>query len=410
MLTTHKFASADEALCSADDLAAVPPDVQLCVDSGQPEQPLAAWGWPKAWNRVLMARDLLCEFFEAPCHRQLDKLECEEGCDPYYDPLKVQMIGRTLLFMDSLSFLLEMDDVAPVMDYRGHQCGELAVNIKPYVLNKRTFGVDEGADALHFDASDWIFPNLDLDAPEERLSDRLGQPIRFVFRVRGARGLPLRLCHQNHVSFQFYLNEALQSTHRCAHSSINPHFSHLDSNTLVVTEELIEYLESESLEFEVWGSTEAAIVASPTIGFKQAQIHDGTIVYSREQAQHLAATTGVSADKGELAHVGAASALTPAELDELNERVEDSEREVDLVMSEVQSRREAAEKTALEISDLHNRLHQLEEDGQAEYTREIERLTIELQKSNSVERSLRGRIREMEEAAAKPKSKFCAIM
>jgi hypothetical protein len=410
MLTTHKFASADEALSSAADLAAVPSDVQLRVDCGQPEQPLAAWGETKAWNRLLMAREMLCEFIEAPCHRQLDKLTCEEGCDPFYDPLKVQMIGRTLLFMDSLSFLLEMDDVAPVMDYRGHQCGELAVNIKPYILNKRTFGVtDEGADALHFDASDWIFPNLDLDAPEERLSDRLGQPIRFVFRVRGARGLPVRLCHRVHISFQFYLNEALQSTHRCAHSSINPHFLHLDSNTLVVTEELIEYLESEALEFEVWGSTEADIVDSPTIGFKQAHIHDSTIIYSREQAQHLADTTGVSADKGELAHVGADNALTPAELDELYERVEDSEREVDLVMSEVQSRRQAAEKNAHEIEELHNRLHQLEEDGQSEYTREIERLTKELQSANGVERSLRGRIRELEEVP-KAKSKFCTIM
>ena len=103
--------------------------------------------------------------------------------------------------------------------------------------------------------------------------------------------------------------------------------------------------------------------------------------------------------------------LTPAELAELHERVEDSEREVDLVMAEVQWRRQASDKDAAEIESLHDQLQQLEEEGQAEYMKEIERLTTELKKAAGVESELKNRIREMEEEAAnKPRSRFCIVM
>ena len=50
--------------------------------------------------------------------RNLEKLPTDTEEDPFYDPLAHKLIGKATMFLDGLSYLLEMEESVPIIDRR----------------------------------------------------------------------------------------------------------------------------------------------------------------------------------------------------------------------------------------------------------------------------------------------------
>ena len=49
--------------------------------------------------------------------------------DPFWDPPESRLIGTAVLYLDSLSFLLEIEETTPIIDFKGKQVGELTCEL-----------------------------------------------------------------------------------------------------------------------------------------------------------------------------------------------------------------------------------------------------------------------------------------
>ena len=58
--------------------------------------------------------------------------------DPFWDPPEAQMIGKALIYMDSLSFLLEIEEGTPIIDFKGKQQGELVCEVIPTQIGNKS--------------------------------------------------------------------------------------------------------------------------------------------------------------------------------------------------------------------------------------------------------------------------------
>ena len=57
--------------------------------------------------------------------------------DPFWDPPEARLIGTAVLYLDSLSFLLEIEETTPIIDFKGKQCGELTCEIIALSIGKK---------------------------------------------------------------------------------------------------------------------------------------------------------------------------------------------------------------------------------------------------------------------------------
>ena len=57
--------------------------------------------------------------------------------DPFWDPPEARLIGTAVLYLDSLSFLLEIEETTPIIDFKGKQVGELTCEIIALSIGKK---------------------------------------------------------------------------------------------------------------------------------------------------------------------------------------------------------------------------------------------------------------------------------
>ena len=71
------------------------------------------------------------------------KIKYSKTKDPFSDYMQHQLLGRSLIYLDSLSYFLDFEDTIPLIDYRGNNCGSISIKIKRerwiQVLNKKHF-------------------------------------------------------------------------------------------------------------------------------------------------------------------------------------------------------------------------------------------------------------------------------
>ena len=86
------------------------------------------WTKAKFQNRIYLMRDVYQRFLE--CRQWGHAFTLEKEDDPFYDPEEDQQIGWSHVYLESLTYLIDIDETTPVLDYKGKQCGELRVIIR----------------------------------------------------------------------------------------------------------------------------------------------------------------------------------------------------------------------------------------------------------------------------------------
>lgn len=96
------------------------PTTEICIkvdDIDRPNDPSLLWDNEKFTNRLYLMRELYQDFMS------IGYLEVSLENDPFYDPPEEQLIGRALIYLDPLSYLLEVEEATPIIDYKGQQKG-----------------------------------------------------------------------------------------------------------------------------------------------------------------------------------------------------------------------------------------------------------------------------------------------
>ncbi|XP_076461788.1 kinesin-like protein KIF28 [Babylonia areolata] len=179
-------------------------------------------------NRKYLMQEMYQNFMEGDKDWDVPKEK-----DPFWEPADSTdvQIGSVHVFLQSLAYLVELEENLSITDYKGNDKGHLQVEIRPCDKNWKALGEDVFVDDT---------------------KELLGKPLNFIIKILGARGLPANM-KKTFCSFKFYVDDKATKTKEVA-DTINPDFSFDKKCSYpAVTQELLNYLNGESLVVEVWG-------------------------------------------------------------------------------------------------------------------------------------------------------------
>ncbi|XP_063964719.1 kinesin-like protein KIF28P [Lytechinus pictus] len=200
-------------------------EVSICMKNVDNDNEFL-WTRNKFLNRKYLMQEMYQNFTDG------DKdWDVEQNKDPFWEPPDTEvLIGCVHVYLQSLAYLIEIEELLGIGDFRGMEQGLLQVDIRPCK-----------SDGSHLPDEDFV------DDPKELI----GKSTNFKFQISHARGLPARIS-KSFCRYKFYQNrEAAQSTEV---QGRNPEYNHEKIfSTSVITPEMLTYLDNESLIIEVWG-------------------------------------------------------------------------------------------------------------------------------------------------------------
>ncbi|XP_072041898.1 kinesin-like protein KIF28P [Amphiura filiformis] len=184
------------------------------------------WNRNKFLNRKYLMQEMYQNFVDGD--KDWDK---EKDKDPFWEPPDTEvLIGCVHVYLQSLAYLIEIEELLGVTDYRGMEQGLVKIDIFPCA--------DDGSELQDEDF---------VDDPKELL----GKSATFKISISNARGLPSRIC-KSQCKYKFYLDRG-HSTQEIS-GTRNPDFNHTEIvSCKMVTQQFLDYLENEALVIEIWG-------------------------------------------------------------------------------------------------------------------------------------------------------------
>ena len=162
-----------------------------------------------------------------------------------------QIIGQSHMYLDSLSYFIEFEEVVAVIDFRGKEVGRMRVQVTPLSLAGVELMLDE------------------IDEQQTKsLRDYIGERYIFVINIVACRNLPSESCSNVYVAMQLpeleghkEQNNAEAPQHmqyfetpKHAHDTIHPTFDVPMTVDLVITEHMCNALSTDMVEFTLRGS------------------------------------------------------------------------------------------------------------------------------------------------------------
>ncbi|XP_038044731.1 kinesin-like protein KIF28P [Patiria miniata] len=185
------------------------------------------WDRNKFLNRKYLMQEMYQNFVDGDTDwdREKDK-------DPFWEPPDSEvMIGCTHVYLQSLGYLIEVEEFLGITDYRGNEQGLLKVDIYPCNRDGSALAEDDF-----------------VDEPKELL----GRQVAFKIVLTHARGLPLRF-QKSRCKYRFYLDKNAEETAEIK-GTCNPDYNYNKLVSVnVVTKQLLDYFNSGTLVIEVWG-------------------------------------------------------------------------------------------------------------------------------------------------------------
>ncbi|KAI8734872.1 kinesin protein KIF28P, partial [Biomphalaria glabrata] len=187
--------------------------------------------WLLSRNNFINRKYLMQEMFQNYTEGDPDWNVPKEK-DPFWEPVSTPvLIGTSLVYLQPLAYLIDMDESLAVIDWKGKEIGQLLVSLVP-------------CDSKWEPLSDSSY----VEDPKELL----GKPYYFKFKIKGARGIPGNF-EKSSCSYKFYLEDKPTLTQEVK-GTMNPDYQHERQISFkTVTDQLITYLTNEAILVEVWG-------------------------------------------------------------------------------------------------------------------------------------------------------------
>lgn len=189
------------------------------------------WMWSR--KKFLNRKFLMQEMYQAYSENGKD-WDREQEKDPFWEPADSEIvIGHSQVYLQSLAYGIEVDEMLPITDYKGLEVGHIKVEIIP--CNADGVLMDEDSDNF-------------VECPEEMI----GKPLAFKIKIEYARGIAAKVSKDVFGRYKFYLDTESQLTKATDGPNPDFQFEHL-VKVDQATDQFIKYLENEYLTIEVVG-------------------------------------------------------------------------------------------------------------------------------------------------------------
>ncbi|CAI4230337.1 unnamed protein product [Auanema sp. JU1783] len=157
----------------------------------------------------------------------------EKERDPFYEPPdSLAFIGSSVVFLQSLAYLIDSQESFPIVDFSGIEMGQLTVSLTPCSISGREIQGEY------------------VDNPEMLVGKNYG----FQVTIVAAFGLPRRIVRSK-CRYRFFGAKEIETV---SASSNNPSYAHRQLFPFKpVTKQLVDYLKHSNLYITVWGSQRA---------------------------------------------------------------------------------------------------------------------------------------------------------
>nr|XP_002732533.1 PREDICTED: kinesin-like protein KIF28P-like [Saccoglossus kowalevskii] len=190
------------------------------------------WSKPKFINRKFIIEELYQNYVE----NEIDISEIDEEHDPFWDPLEPVFLGSAHIWLQSLAYLMGVDDQIEIHNYKGEEEGIVQCSLKPCDNKKNLLGDD----AMVLDPTDLLNTRLDFMMC---LSHCLG--VKWV-KNENTRG--------TFCKFEFYNCEEEFET-KTVWTTRNPDYAFRKQFTIQpVDMEFLTYLQTHALVVQLWGT------------------------------------------------------------------------------------------------------------------------------------------------------------
>ena len=133
------------------------------------------WTYEKFESRLFLMREMFNDWTLWNRDMNCLKETYTNDKDPFWDPPEARLIGTAVLYLDSLSFLLEIEETTPIIDFKGKQCGELTCEIIALSIGKK---------------------NLIDNFEEVQLNNFIGSDLRLEVRERKRERVAAAACQR----------------------------------------------------------------------------------------------------------------------------------------------------------------------------------------------------------------------
>jgi hypothetical protein len=218
----------------------------LCTNTGDTTGGKFLWNADMSIERLFLMKQLYESFQAAWCARDNVWLQIMYPLevDPFQDAQDDDLIGVGYLYLDSLQYLIDVNDMVPIVSTAGDQVGSLKLKVRVWVDKMETspayLTIDKQRILEEFQGKDCIlrvyFESM-FDLPENQCSSTF---VKFNFF--------------NHSKSYASIRHGGASTHPFMHSSI--------VITQKITGDFLEYVKRASLELEVYGKKGKKVTAA----------------------------------------------------------------------------------------------------------------------------------------------------
>eukprot|EP00042_Codosiga_hollandica_P043409 m.411086 g.411086 ORF g.411086 m.411086 type:complete len:1043 (-) comp56548_c0_seq3:106-3234(-) len=190
------------------------------------------WLWSKA--KFVNRKYLMQEVYQS--WSAGEALDGDRGRDPFWDPPEDYFLGSSYIYLQSLAYQIEADEVLAVTNYHGNEEGTLFVSLVPCDSTGSRLRDEECA-----------------DKPSDLLSKRLD----FWVNISSARGI--KWVSENpkrgvQCRYKFYNDTQKRATDAIV-GSANPEFNYSRQFTIpCVVQPILDYFDQNALIIELWGT------------------------------------------------------------------------------------------------------------------------------------------------------------
>ena len=207
------------------------------------------WNCPILCERLYLMKCMAEYYNSAWCSRDtawLDSLY-EPDQDPFNDTQEDELIGVGYLYLDTLQYLVDTNDIVPIVNLQGHKCGAIKIKGRVWV-----------------DKIETAPPYLTIDK-ETNLKEFESQNCVLRLYFESLMDLPPNHCSSTFVRFNFFYHNKAYTTTRHGGSSVHPFLHNAIRVDQRITGDFLEYIARGSLELEVYGKRKVKETRKPSI-------------------------------------------------------------------------------------------------------------------------------------------------
>ncbi|KAK6165825.1 hypothetical protein SNE40_022663 [Patella caerulea] len=285
-------------------------------------------------NRKYLMQEMYANYMQGDADWDVPKER-----DPFWEPADTEtLIGTVHVYLQSLGYMIELQENLAIADYKGVEQGHLTVEVQPC-------------------SEKW--DNIEEDYFVDNPAELVGKKIYFKLKIPFARGLPQRFV-QSFCRYKFYLEDKDVQT-QVVSGTINPDFGHEKKYQLDVTKQLIEYIANSPLVIEIWGMQKGDSSPSKASTNNKNNKNNKTKALMKREKTIVNSPTTVTVSKDEKIKEEEEKYKSASEVNMYKKKAEKEEAKIHKIQEFLDSAK-ASGQTTIQISDIEKMLS-LESNG-----------------------------------------------